>query len=491
MKNPIFLFEDHCESYIHWKDAQLKNLCVIHVDAHLDVAVDGLDSETIEAVKNCRSGDELEEFRKNDDILWGGFHPGNYLYPAMLDGTVSKLIWVIPPHLTKGQDLLLWTKEETANWVDMSLSDYDSLKYSEGRVTGSLLGCVFEVCLLEDLKVNEDNYVWDIDIDYMIDEKDLIWITPQKLFKGLNNAAPLPSMVTMAYSVKGGYLPPQHKFLGNMLNEIIENGKCSYSSDSFKLLLQGDEELVNDNLHTAYDIFQSIEDKEFLPFVYLRMSEIESKKGRGEEAKHMLQLTAELDESLIPPSYDKAMIYFRRKEYRKALELLDYSAGIDPVHFIMSHFISAVIYLKIKDYSSSAAQWEKLLNSSDFSAWDKGIQAHLFYVSGLTYYKLKSYDKALALLSSSIEMNPQHQKSYLIRGKSYLEEGLFEKAAKDFRKYLWINSNSLESLEAHLMLAETYRRLEKRGMEKAEVRNILRKDVTGFYSIKARLGRYV
>lgn len=537
MATPIFLFEDHCESYLHWKDAGLKDLCVVHVDTHLDVADEGLTKDTLEKLAACKTSTEMEEYRKNEDILWGGFHPGNYLYPAMKDGTVSRLIWVIPEHLPGGNEFLPWAREHLQEWVELSLSDYDSLHNEGNKIVGKLAGFDFEICFLKDLDCSSTNIVWDIDTDYLIDNYDYAWKSPMELVEYLKKKAPAPEMITIAYSVNGGYLSPEQKYLGDMVKLAIDGGITAEMAENYRHILEGDniisdyqqesqysvvssapgssvlrdgDPLTNEKIKAigeispdspppptkdydkAISLFKTAESTPlFKPFMDLRMSNIYREQGDEEKAKEFREKAAEQRPDVILPIYDIAMIHFRRKEYDKALELLDQTKESDEIHFLMSHFLSGVIYQKQNKDTEALKHWEEIIHSDYFANWEQSVRAHITFIVGATMLKTGRLEEALNQLNFSIILNPENHKAYCQRGRVYMETDKLENAARDFRKYLYMKPDAIESLEVHLLLAETYRRQKKDGMEKREVRTVLKKDTTGFYSMKARLGRYL
>ncbi|MCE1245138.1 MAG: tetratricopeptide repeat protein [Firmicutes bacterium] len=492
MSKPIYLFEDHCESYVHWREAGLKGLQVVHVDAHLDVAEDGMDNELLEAVKACGTAAELDKYRRNDDILWGGFHPGNYLYPAIMDGTVSKLIWVIPDWLPCGRSLYDWGREEVQLWFDMKLSDYGSFEMHENRLCGTLFGINFEICFLKDLKVDGGNIAWDIDTDYLIDEKDIPFIEPSELIEIMKEKAPNPVITTIAFSVNGGYLPPSKKYLGWMIKSSCEdNYKTEYSqfyeniTKACKYADNGDYEKAESTL-TGFENLEA----EYRACAYLELSEINRLMGKQHKTDCMQEEVRRICPELIIPAYNRAMTHYRRKEYDKALDMLSALPQDNEVDFLLGNFISATIFIKQNKFSEAEPYWTKITGSVYFGNWSPSVKAHICYIAGSTFHKSGEYDKALDILNTSVSLNPGYARSYLVRGQTYLALGQPEKAAKDFRRFIRFRPDTVESMEARLFLAGSYRLLKNTGLEKAMVREIIKLDTTGLFEIRARLGKF-
>lgn len=488
MSAPVFLFEDHCESYVRWKEAGLKNVTVIHLDAHLDLRDESFLPGTIEKIINCKTARQLEVYRKNKDILWDGFHPGNYLYPAVLDETVSHLIWVIPPHLPEGEDLLPWLRGELQNWKDVTLQEYSSLEYSGKMVTGKLCGVDFTTCFLKDLKCNDPLICWDVDLDFCFDSNDIPWIAPGEIADLLYEKAPNPAMITIAYSVNGGYTAPEQKFLGDLIYRAINGSITSEIKQDCQRMKKADLQIQQKKYDQAIPLLKQLEkDKFFQPYASFRLSKIYKKLKDNAAAEKYARKVRDTKPELILPPYDQAMIHFRRKEYDQALSLLLKSARIDDKNFLMSHFISAVIYMKKKEYKKAGVHWDEIINHKAFPGWSDGVRAHVLYVAGLTRVKAGKYKSALNLLSRSINVYEENFKAYIHRARAYRNLGDFKRAARDLRRYIYEKPDNLETLEAHYQLAQVYGEMNKTALKKAELKNLERKDVTGFYKMKAIL----
>jgi tetratricopeptide (TPR) repeat protein len=491
MSTPIFLFEDHCESYIHWRGAGLKNLQVVHVDAHLDVAEDGLDEGLLESIKACRTTDELERFRRNDDILWGGFHPGNYLYPAIKDGTVSKLIWVIPDWLPGGKNLQDWGREEVQLWLDLPLSDYGSFAMKENRLCGTLLGAEFEICFLDDLKTDGVNIAWDIDTDYLIDEKDIPFIEPLQLIEKLAQKAPDPKIVTIAYSVNGGYLPPAKKYLGQLIRYAVEGDYRQEFSLKYKTITDACRDMETGRYEEGLaKLSECLGDPVFGACALLEISELYELWGDKIRSGEYREKVRQMEPSLLIPPYNRAMTHYRRKEYEKALKILGEMTGDNEVDFLLANFISATIFIKQGKFGDANPYWQAITGSPFFLNWSPSVRAHICYIAGSTLFKNGDFAGSLDFLNQSVMLNSDYARCYLIRGQVYLSLGQPEKAAKDFRRFIRFKPYTVESMEARLFLAGTYRLLKNQGLESAMVREIIKLDTTGFYEIRARLGKF-
>ncbi len=201
--------EDHSQAYFVWKEQGYQQAWCWHVDAHLDIGQDGLGADRLKALAACNRIEELDQ-RGNSYLPWGGLHCGNYLYPAILEGIVARLTWVIPPDLPT-ESLLNWSREHLEGWFDLTLQEYASLEEREGWVEGEILGIPFALGTLDCLPRPDEEVLLDLDLDYFLTEEGELWGDCEQLSGQLKT---LPAgLTTVAYSVCGGYTPDQHRSL--------------------------------------------------------------------------------------------------------------------------------------------------------------------------------------------------------------------------------------------------------------------------------------
>lgn len=197
------------QTLVFWRDLGLQGLTCIHVDAHLDVQDSGLSAELM---SQFLDGVPPQHLRGTPELPWGGLHCGNFLYPALVSGLVSHLVWVVPPHLLEeGKSLLSWAREEVGRWVDLTLEEWSGLRAvssaSNGatRVEGTLCGQRFTLCLAEGLPALEGPVALDIDVDYFVRPDDSLWSSPESLAQELQGLT--VEILTVATSLEGGYTP--------------------------------------------------------------------------------------------------------------------------------------------------------------------------------------------------------------------------------------------------------------------------------------------
>lgn len=226
----VLLMEEHYQAYFAWKERGFKNQWCWHVDAHLDIGQVGLGPERLKTIAECSESGAVSSAGclGNSYLPWGGLHCGNYLYPAIKEGIVGRLTWVIPPDLPE-QALLPWARHHINEWFELSPSEFRSLQNEDGRVTGTLLGIPFEMGTLEALELPTEPVLLDIDIDYFLEEDGRVW---QEASDFAAQIEEVPSLLTtVAYSVKGGFTPQPERRLAQpfVTDDTAVMGEASYA----------------------------------------------------------------------------------------------------------------------------------------------------------------------------------------------------------------------------------------------------------------------
>ncbi len=233
------LMEEHHEAYFTWKRLEIANAWCWHIDAHLDIGREGLNSQRLKILEGCStSGQALERGASGNCYLpWGGLHCGNYLYPAIVEGIVARLTWVIPPYLPQS-DLLDWTRRHLDGWFELTLDDCATFEVHDGYVRGEALGIVVEVGTWENLESlrrealggDDRPLLLDVDIDYFLQGDGEPWQQPQALAQETQTWN--SSCTTVALSVKGGYTPTVHReFAQAFLAAPMEPGYVGQALD--------------------------------------------------------------------------------------------------------------------------------------------------------------------------------------------------------------------------------------------------------------------
>ena len=221
MSASVVAMEEHCEAYFAWKSANIRAGWCWHVDAHLDIGRDGLSADRLKALADCSSYAQARSLQLcgNAYLPWGGLHCGNYLYPAIQEGIVSRLTWVIPPDLPVGP-LLSWVRGHLNGWFDLTVLESVELQERNGYVAGTVLGIPMEIGPAGRLPQPNEPVLLDVDLDYFLTTAGELWQESETF--------PPSCFTTVAYSVKGGYTPTQYRRLARPWVDDFSG----YSADS-------------------------------------------------------------------------------------------------------------------------------------------------------------------------------------------------------------------------------------------------------------------
>ncbi len=224
-----FLIEDHDEALTIWRKSRVRGLDLVHVDAHIDLAVpparpllDAFSSATSirELKKSLEASLAFSRYEKDFDKQT---HIGNYIYPAMAEGLVRDAYWVIPGNAAEFERSRRLIKRILKNSTRAT-----SIQDEAGKVSCRCLGRTITVCTLAGLPHLAKAFL-DIDADFLTtksvrcaDNTDEIgrrrpWIEPKKLIERLRHRIRKPVLATVAYSTNGGFTPMRYRHLADEL----------------------------------------------------------------------------------------------------------------------------------------------------------------------------------------------------------------------------------------------------------------------------------
>ena len=461
------LFDDHYEAFPLWREAGLSGLTCVHVDAHLDVMEDGFNPKILEGIKAARTRAELDRFRGDADLPWGGFHCGNYLYPALLDGTVTTLIWLLPREVIKGTSLLDGSRQELQNWVDLTFEEYSSFRFEDGRVEGTLMGCRMVVCTSESFPelsaAEKKNLALDIDVDYFVRLKDdKIWQTPYQLKDALGPIEPVA--LTVAMSCEGGYTPTAERYLGQVCLDLFSGNDEAVHKSHVEALMeaaQAPETADWPGLLASVPEFMK-------PAVLCHM-------GRVAEA-----------EAADPEYHQKAINLasrcLQKKDYEAGLEILTASDEPDTTRYFLSAFLAA----GGNDPEVNQEQLAILLEKPGITPVEK---ARLWRMQGEAFAKMGEPKKAIAILKKALKIEPQRAELHHMMALNLRATGERAAAARSLRKALRISKGRISSLSMLLDASRLYEELGQTALARATRRQLEESDVTGYFAIESLLSR--
>jgi len=233
MKN-IFLIEDHDEALKLWKESRIRNLDLVHIDAHIDFGF-YMARPINDVIRQAKSLKELKNdlersiaFKRYENDFDKQVNIGNYIYPAMEEGIVKDFYWVMPGGIFEFESSVKIIKR-----ILNGLNKYDlnarakTQEIKPGIVSIQLFGRKFVICILDKLPKLKHKILLDIDTDFLVidslrNASNAVgignrkpWILPDELVVKIKNKLTSPKFITIAYSVNGGYTPMRYKYLAD------------------------------------------------------------------------------------------------------------------------------------------------------------------------------------------------------------------------------------------------------------------------------------
>jgi tetratricopeptide (TPR) repeat protein len=463
--------EDHSHAYGLWKELAIHGAVCVHVDAHLDVMDRGFSAQVLQAVSLCRSRDELESISPPRFLPWGGVHCGNYLYPALKEGLVSHLIWVVPKPMVGERPILDFAHEELLNWVELTVDEFQGLTSDGSRVEGLLGGQRFTLCTSDSLPDIEEGrpVLLDIDVDYYQTQGDLIWQSPGELKAEL--ALQSWDVLTVAVSVDGGYTLLEHRYLGEV-TELLFGGESADWEKRVQAVLKADRH--RGESESAYDGLTRGDDPDWFKAALAMKSGL----ARGLDVERAALPAESLDHRYKVSPFNRALVHFRNKRYGESIALLEE----DHDHL----FMRGVIALQGGQLELSRESWDEFLGTVELLPGEK---AHALFLRAQTWLQLGSIDVALEDLKLATKLDPENCHYLLFFGLAQQSSGDLKKAAKSWRKALHLQGERIASVELHFELARLYRELGRQALADAELQRIRQKDKTGQYKIMIEMER--
>lgn len=227
----IFLKDDHDEVLKVWRSSGIKNLDLVHVDAHLDFAVYPAQNP-IQALMQAQNAKDLKKnleytlcFLKYEKTLATQTDIGNYIYPAIIEGMVKDLWWVAPGNAADLDKNVKIIRNIFAS--AFGRKKIELIRERKGAFLYQAMGRNFRICTLGTLPTLTQPVLLDIDVDFMV-VKDIrkagntceigrrrVHISPKLLIKILRKKIKNPCVTTIVYSTRGGFTPMSLRYLGD------------------------------------------------------------------------------------------------------------------------------------------------------------------------------------------------------------------------------------------------------------------------------------
>jgi tetratricopeptide (TPR) repeat protein len=307
----VTVMENHDAAYYAWEKAGVKRRVVVHVDAHHDLWF------IRDAVPMTIA---------------------NFLCPALTQNFIREIFWIVPdPTWETAGD-----RAEIIHQVRALAGKYPgggrTLSVTDQRVATSLLGRPLTVGPLAALRGFQEPVLLDLDTDYLVlphvyGESDahraLPWCWPGELLERLRALGVLTDLVTIAYSVEGGYTPLKWKYLGDELAARLRSD--AEAVEGFERLRRT---IVAEGPVRRADALTALLDTDARlaghPAPHYFLSQFYADDHRFAEARDAYQRAVRLDATYRTQYRNSGFRYFAEKRYDEAEGEHRRGLAIDP-----------------------------------------------------------------------------------------------------------------------------------------------------------------
>ena len=202
------------------------------------------------------------------------------------------------------------------------------------------------------------------------------------------------------------------------------------SIDEYDILRQGAVDFLNDNFHLSYEVWNLLN-----------------------------------DELMLCDNLGFKWANFVKYDFGLNFDYLDNKLDCDYVKYIDLRFKAFEAFYN-QEYEM-AVKYAK----EGYDVYDKDAVLHR--KTGISYYMLKDYIKANKFFSKRLLIEPKDIDSLIYRGYTYLKNGDFERAVKDFKFVLEIDSDNMEARKAFIFCFEKQK---KYKLARKEIMNIQNDD---------------
>lgn len=411
MSKGVFLIEDHDAALTIWRQKGFKNLDLVHIDAHIDFGfyrakpIDNIirDAKTLKELKS-----DLEHslaYQQYENDLDKQANIGNYIYPAMQEGIVRDFYWVVPGAGSIPQAALCMQR----------------------KLSNRLSGRRFIVCTLKNLPIFEQKVLLDIDTDFLVIDslvnanntvdigKRKPWITPAHLVETLKGKIRQPQIITIAYSVNGGYTPMEYKHLGD---ELAYNFSPGEFRNRFRAALAAAEN---------FNLFRSTGRKEYY------------EKAIACDPAYRVS-----DNNYGPLYLSLGKFSLARKEFSKILK-------VDPKN--PACFLGlGQIFLQRNNFKKAKTYFSLALKQGNQGLFNKLEEQYLLGMAAAEF-KLGNIHKAKKLLLRYQSFERLDAQSHYLLGRIYEKQRKFPKAAVFYKNSLILGFDALETTLRLLKIA--------------------------------------
>ena len=318
----VFVMENHDQAYHIWRDTGLKRRILIHIDAHHD--------------------------------MWWIKEPSalsiaNFICPALHEDIVKEIYWVVPDPAWETAR----SRKPVLRHIRKLAGSYPGgpreIRVGSDQISTVVLGKPLRICPLALLPQIDEPVLLDIDVDFLViplvsyGEGDthgpLPWCWADDLIARLCASNIRTDLVTISYSIEGGYTPLKWKYLGDELAlRLGRPNDCAPPIHGMSLIHEAALAAHRGDLCTAEA--KLLEAREILPSSpapSFHLSHLYVEMGRIGDARSCYQMALVLDPSYRTASSTAGLKYHSEGRLQAAEQEHRRMLALDP-HDACAHF---------------------------------------------------------------------------------------------------------------------------------------------------------
>ncbi len=429
----VVLMENHNEALSWWRKTCQNKRILVHVDTHFDFAWiadrDPLDMLNVNSFSDFKAAAKESLFwnlsgKRENELI----HIGNYIYPAINENIVREFYWVVPDSLFSNKRKIMCLKKDIDGIIRFNSKEDGRLNWQGCSLISYLHGAKLVICRLKDLPEFEENVLVDIDVYYFSD-KEKPWLYAEDFIQRLKEHGLKSDLITIAYSVEGGFTPIGYKFIGDHLACLL-NGHTQQDKQFEKAVSLIVKALDSKRTELYKDAILYLKEADsYHPgyaATYYHLSDIYYEMGLRKEAYDYYHKAVSNDVSYRtlynnrgPLFEDRLMLKEADAEYRKMLELDPYN----PCFFTRL----GNIYRKRKRWDDAIFNYNEALKLDPDS--DEALR-NIGYIQALR----NDLDEGLKNLKKSLSIKPHNPLTHSYLGFIYMKKRDYNSAMRETRR---------------------------------------------------------
>jgi tetratricopeptide (TPR) repeat protein len=427
----IQLMENHDEAYRIWARAGVRDRVLVHIDAH-------------------------------DDVVWAAdeasINIASYICPALKEGIVREVFWVIPDATWNTTKSIKSVMQRLRRIMKKYPGDQQPPTFEKNQISSSILGKPLRVCPLGLLPPLGEPVLLDIDVDYLVipqacqrrEQRSAIpWRWPDALVAQLQAAGLESDLITIAYSVEGGYTPLKWKYLGDEL-VLRLRGESQHRSEirGMELIRQASQAAHSGDEPGAAALY--LEAQKLVPECAapsLHLAHLYADRGKKPKAQEFYREALARDPSCRTPYNSAGIEYYyygllpeAEREYQRTLIM----EPQDPY----AHLGLGKIAARQKEWQEAETWCQKSLILNDNIVDTHRLLGKVLSRQGRRQEAIAAYERSLQLslagqkplmapiLSHPEEhplLDPDHFRVHLLLARLYAREGMVDTAIVGYR----------------------------------------------------------